>query len=199
MLDTFPGSPFILEKGAYLWHEGEASIWVALLEKGELEVLRYSADGECAILNVIKTTQLLGEMSALDGSPHSASVRARTVCHMKRCSTEDFGDWAQAEGRWRVLIAEQSKRLRDLSTRYVENSLDSVRTRLIRALLAENEGFLATTHQQLAERLGTTRESVSKSLGELSRAGLVRVTRGKISILDSARLQSVDGDRGKET
>ncbi|CAN0398493.1 unnamed protein product [Phaeothamnion confervicola] len=191
MLDTFPGSSSTLEKGAFLWHEGEASTWVALLEKGELEVLRYSADGECAILNVIKTPQLLGEMSALDGSTHSASVRARTSCVIKRCATEDFVEWAQSEGRWRVLMAEQSKRLRALSARYVENSLDSVRTRLIRTLLDESEGFLAVTHQQLAERLGTTRESVSKSLGELSRAGLVSVTRGRISVLDSGALRAI--------
>ena len=191
MLHTFPGYSVAPNKGDFLWQEGEPSDWVALLEEGELEIVRYSLDGECAILNVLSGGQLLGEMSALDGSPHSATVRARTLCRIKRCTVDDFTRWAHEEGRWKVLLAGQSKRLRDLSSKFLENSLESVRTRLIRALLEFRQDLLTVTHQEFAERLGTTRESVSKSLGELSKQGLLRLSRGKITITDREGLQSL--------
>lgn len=191
MLQTFPGFSVSLSKGDFLWQEGEPSDWVALLEEGELEVVRYSLDGECAILNVVGSGQLLGEMSALDGSPHSATVRARTACKIKRCTVDDFTRWAHQDGRWKVLLVGQSKRLRDLSAKFVENSLESVRTRLIRALLEYKEDVLTVTHQEFAERLGTTRESISKSLGEISKQGLLKLSRGKITILDRPGLKAL--------
>ena len=191
MLNELPGHSVQLQKGEFLWQEGSPPDWVALLESGELEVVRYSLDGECAILNVLTSGQLLGEMSALDGSAHSASVRARTACQVRRCATDEFLRWVRENDRWRELLKGQARRLRDLSSRFVENSLESVRTRLIRLLLDGQSDTLGVTHQELAERLGTTRESVSKALGELSKQGLLQLSRGKIHLRSRAQLQAL--------
>ena len=46
---SFPGARHNILKGDFLWQEGEASSWVAYLETGELEVVRYSLEGEAAV------------------------------------------------------------------------------------------------------------------------------------------------------
>ena len=50
---------------------------------------------------------------------------------------------------------------------------------------------LAMTHQELAERIATTRESVSKALGALAREGLIRLSRGRITLLDRETLVGI--------
>ncbi len=186
----FPGSIWKPKKGDFLWQEGEPSLWVGYLETGEVEVVRYSLDGEAAILNVVKPGQLLGEMSALDGACHSASVRARNQVQLRRCSTEEFIHWLRQGDRWLQLVRSLSVRLRALSNRFLENSLESVRTRLIRTLLELSTTctVVEITHQELAERLGTTRESVSKSIGELVKLKMVQSKRGRLEILDRESL-----------
>jgi CRP/FNR family cyclic AMP-dependent transcriptional regulator len=189
----FPGAVWKPKKGEFLWQEGEASLWVGYLEAGEVEVVRYSMDGEAAILNVVKPGQLLGEMSALDGACHSASVRARGNVQLKRCTTEDFIHWLRQGDRWLQLVRSLSARLRALSNRFLENSLESVRTRLIRCLLELSTASptVEITHQELAERLGTTRESVSKSIGELVKLKLIQSKRGRLEILERQSLSEL--------
>lgn len=189
---SFPGARHQIPKGDFLWQEGEDSNWVAYLEQGELEVVRYSLEGEAAVLNVLKPGQLLGEMSALDGSKHSATVRTKTAVAVRRCTTEQFIVWLRGEDRWLELVSSLCRRLRGLSDRFLENSLESVRTRLIRTILADAvDGHLQSTHQEMAERLGTTRESVSKALGELSKSGWLEVKRGRITVLKPGELQEL--------
>ena len=185
----FPGQSVELLRGQVLWNEGDASDFVVFIEEGNLEVVRYSADGECAILNVLKPGEWLGEMSCLDGQPHSATVRSRAGGRIRRVLKSEFVQWVHGDPqRWQALLHKQSERLRRLTGRFVENSLESVRRRLVRRLLESGTSEIAVTHQELAEELGTTRESVSKALGELSRAGLVKGRRGKIEILNRAAL-----------
>lgn len=189
----FPGVVWKPKKGEFLWQEGEASLWVGYLETGEVEVVRYSMDGEAAILNVVKPGQLLGEMSALDGACHSASVRARNNVQLKRCTTDDFIHWLRQGDRWLQLVRALSARLRALSNRFLENSLESVRTRLVRCLLelSTASATVEITHQELAERLGTTRESVSKSIGDLVKLKLIQSKRGRLEILERQSLSEL--------
>lgn len=80
---------------------------------------------------------------------------------------------------------------------------EPMRARLARWLLARASvgGALQpveVTHQQLAAQLGTAREVVSRLLGELAADGLVELARGRITVLDSQRLQESFGGTRRE-
>ncbi|MCU0488974.1 MAG: helix-turn-helix domain-containing protein [Anaerolineales bacterium] len=69
-------------------------------------------------------------------------------------------------------------------------AFDRLDQRLARLLL-ERSGRLRCTHQQLADDLGTAREVISRYLKEFDTAGLVRLTRGEIHILDRRSLENI--------
>ena len=74
--------------GQVLLREGEVSGRMFMLEEGELEVLRDAADGRMLLIGTVAPGQLVGEISLLDGSPHTATVRARTECRLMEVSRE---------------------------------------------------------------------------------------------------------------
>lgn len=71
-----------------------------------------------------------------------------------------------------------------------EVAFDRLDQRLARQLLAHSE-YLHSTHQQLADDLGTAREVISRYLREFEASGLVRLKRGEIHILDRQALENI--------
>jgi CRP/FNR family transcriptional regulator len=61
------------------------------------------------------------------------------------------------------------------------------------AYLAARAPRLEATHQQIADELGTVREVISRRLKQLEQAGLVRLERGQVQVLDAARLGRLAG------
>ena len=58
--------------------------------------------------------------------------------------------------------------------------------------LTEQQGpVLAVTHQELADIIGTHRETVTRALGEFQEKALIELSRGKIKVSDPARLRSL--------
>jgi CRP/FNR family transcriptional regulator len=76
-----------------------------------------------------------------------------------------------------------------------EMAFASLEQRLAGRLIAEadDQGFIAKTHQQLALDLGSVREVISRYLGEWERAGWIRTARGRIEILDRKALATHRG------
>jgi CRP-like cAMP-binding protein len=89
---------------------------VALVLEGELEIVQESPTGEVVVVNVVRAGEWLGEMSCLDGRPHSATVRSRGVSVVQRLSAAEFRAWLQEDPqRWSVLFDRQSQRVRSLT------------------------------------------------------------------------------------
>jgi len=183
-----------LEPGALLWQEGDPPGEVALLLEGELEIVQSSPTGEVVVVNVARAGEWLGEMSCLDGRPHSATVRSRGASAVQRLSAAEFRAWLQEDPqRWSELFDRQSQRVRTLTQQMARLGFEPVRTRVARLLseLGQDGQDLSMTHQELAERIATTRESVSKALGGLAKEGLIRLSRGRITVLKRAALVGI--------
>lgn len=186
-----------LAAGEVLWEAGEASQFVARVEEGILEVVQHSLQGEDAVLNRLGPGELAGEMSCLDGQPHSATLRASGPARVAILDRQQFLQWLrQQPERWEELLQRQSQRIRGLSARLAEVSFDPVQLRLARFLLSQEQQCLHITQQQLGEYLAATRESVSKALGAMSRQGWVVTRRGVIQILDRESLRRVIAELG---
>lgn len=180
-----------LTAGEYLWHQDDPASHVVLLLEGELDVLEESFDGETVVFHTLSAGALLGEMSCLDGSPHSASVRARSACRIRNISPSEFR--AAVRGcpdLLEELLNRQSERVRRLTRQMARLGFESVKVRLARKLLemADQANPIEATHQELAARVAATRESVTKALGALSRSGFVKLSRQKVEVVDRAGL-----------
>src|SRR2546421_12578570 len=62
--------------GATLFHEGDNSDWIGLVVKGRVKISCFGADGRERLVAVIGPGELLGELSAIDGEPRSATATA---------------------------------------------------------------------------------------------------------------------------
>lgn len=183
--------------GEILWEAGEASTFVVWVEEGILEVVQHSLQGEDAVLNRLGTGELAGEMSCIDGHPHSATLRAAGTALVRVMDRQAFLDWLREHpDRLEKLFLRQSQRIRSLSARLAEVSFDPVQLRLARFLLAQPDREQAITQQQLAEYLAATRESVSKALSTMGKNGWVKTGRGKLTVLNRPALQQLVTDLG---
>ncbi len=186
-----------LNAGEIVWEAGEASTFVVWVEEGILEVVQHSLQGEDAVLNRLGAGELAGEMSCLDGNPHSATLRAAGPVLVRVMDRQAFLEWLREHPeRLEKLFHRQSQRIRGLSARLAEVSFDPVQLRLARFLLSQSTPELTITQQQLAEYLAATRESVSKALSAMGRSGWVKTGRGKLAILDRPALEQLVADFG---
>lgn len=186
-----------LTAGEIVWEAGEASTFVVWVEEGVLEVVQHSLQGEDAVLNRLGVGELAGEMSCLDGNPHSATLRAAGPVVVRVMDRQAFLEWLREHPeRIEKLFHRQSQRIRGLSARLAEVSFDPVQLRLARFLLSQNSPELVITQQQLAEYLAATRESVSKALSAMGRNGWVKTGRGKLAVLDRPALEALVADLG---
>lgn len=186
-----------LSAGEILWEAGEASTFVIWVDEGILEVVQHSLQGEDAVLNRMGPGELAGEMSCLDGHPHSATLRAAGPAAVRVMDRAAFLEWLRSHPeRLEKLLHSQARRIRSLSARLAEVSFDPVQLRLARFLLSQEGVELSITQQQLAEYLAATRESVSKALSAFGRNGWVKTGRGKINLLNRTALQQLVAELG---
>lgn len=191
MSNSFPpeASWRTLEAGEIVWAAGDPAGQVILLHEGALEVVQHSLQGEDAVLNRLLPGEIAGEMSCLDGQPHSATLRAAGPAVVRWVQGPAFLHWlSQEPPRMAELWHRLSARLRVLSSRLADVSFDPVQLRLARFLLSHPQNELRLTQQQVAENVAATRESVSKALNHFARHGWVRLGRGQLLILDRAAL-----------
>lgn len=185
-----------------VFHEGDPGDACFIVRTGSCRVTREHPDGRAITLANLGPGAIFGELAMLDGEARSASVEA----------TEDTDLLALPASDMRALIREHpqmaeklvvalTRRLREANERIARQSFQTVPSRVagvLDQLLAEDR--LAPTVQDgvtirlrqsdLAQLAGTSRESVSRFLATLERAGVVQVGRGRVTILEPERLGS---------
>ena len=189
-------------KGRALVEKGTRSTDVFFLVDGQAQVLLYSSNGREVCVNTIGPGDVIGEIAALDGEPRSASVVASTDIEVLVMRTSDFMacvDSSPAAGVW--LARRLATSVRRLTEQVFELSALNVRTRIHCELLRlaqkaepHNGGIEvrpAPTHAELANRIGTHREAVTREMHALSDMGIIRYSRRVLTILDLARLERI--------
>jgi len=148
---------------------------------------------------------VFGEYPAIDGGPRSASVEARTSCLIASMTGASFRELLQAEpGVAHALLPRLVKTIRVLTTRVYEFSTLAVNNRiqaeLLRlASLAPREGksariVPAPTHVEIASRISTHREAVTRELNRLSKIGIIDRRGGTLLVKDFDRLAEMVHD-----
>ena len=184
-----------------LSHEDEAHD-VYFILSGKVRVTIYSLSGKEITFRDQRAGEMFGELGAIDGEPRSAHVMALEESLLACMPRETF--WEVLNGYPQVAeftLKRLVKLVRSLSERVFEFSSLAVRNRIHAELLrlaranphGENTAVIAPapTHADIASRISTHREAVTREYHALSSAGVIEQKRGKVVINDVARLESM--------
>lgn len=183
-------------RGAMLFHEGEDADHVLIVRSGRVKVSSFTADGKEIVLAVRGPGELLGELSAIDGEPRSATAGALEGVEVLSVPAEDFRAFLGTRPRIAVALMQMlARRLRDADRKRVEfgayDTVGRVSHRLVE--LAERFGersakglriTVPLSQQELAGWTGASREAVSKALHTLRQRGYIETARRGITVLD---------------
>lgn len=177
----------VYPKDGVVFFENESGDSLFMILSGRVKVTILGDDGREIILTVLGPGDFFGEMSLLDNEPRSATAIVTEETELVSLQRADFESVLAdnkeiALGLIRVL----TQRLRRADQQIETLALLDVYGRVARLIvdLAREEGrrlkdgrvaFRRVTHQEIANRIGTTRETVTRILKDLERAGRIKV------------------------
>ncbi len=188
-------------KGKEVISQKQLTTDVYFIVEGRVAAKGYSVDGKEVTYAEISAGHVFGEFSAIDRQPRSAAIEALDDSYLARMDTTQFRSLIVDYPGIGLKLAELLVRKnRNLTDRMFEYSTMAVHQRVCTELLRmveENESGdtsliePAPSHYQIATRLSTHREAVSKELARLSKLGIVDSGRKKIRVLDMDRLRQL--------
>jgi CRP/FNR family transcriptional regulator len=179
-----------------LFWEGEPCAGIFLLVQGSAKIFKMSASGREMVLGIESAPCSVAELPLFDGGPYPASVRAMEPLIAYFINKTDFYQVCRQYPDVSLKVLEVvGSRLRHLVNIVESITFGSVTKRLACLLLelrkqAGNDEFtMGLTHQELASRLGTVREVVSRNLARFRAEGLLKMHGHQVAILDLAGLE----------
>ncbi|MCP4328587.1 MAG: Crp/Fnr family transcriptional regulator [Alphaproteobacteria bacterium] len=185
--------------------ESDGTTDVFFIVGGTVRVVIYSEEGKEVIFRDLPAGSIFGELSAIDDQPRSASVVAVIESHLASITSRQFWQLAAEHPEFTAAILRHlTANIRSLTERVFEFSTLAVRNRihaeLLRLALEGNiEGGAAVvapapTHADIASRVSTHREAVTRELSSLARNGVIRRERGRIVVPDIRLLHKMVAD-----
>ena len=178
-----------------LW-EGEPCLGIFLIVQGSVKIFRTSPGGREVMLSIESAPATVAELPLFDGGPYPASVRAVEPATALFVAKNDFQQFCRQNPDVALkVLAVVGRRLRHLVGLVESMTFGSVTQRLARMLLDASKAAgsatfdLPATHQELASRLGTVREVVSRNLGRFRAQGLIAIQDRQVRIVNPAGLQ----------
>lgn len=184
------------EAGEMLFWEGEPCAGIFLIAQGSVKIFKTAPSGREMMLALESAPSTVAELPLFDGGPYPASVRAVDQVAAYFINKADFQSVCrQHPGVALKVLAVVGQRLRHLVMMVESMTFGSVTQRLARLLLDSSkqagagEFALPLTHQEMASRLGTVREVVSRNLARFRAEGLISMQGHQVAILDRAGLE----------
>jgi CRP/FNR family transcriptional regulator, cyclic AMP receptor protein len=192
-------------RGSALFHERGAPDRVYVVLDGFIKLSRLSEDGREVILAIRGPGDLLGELSAIDGSPRSATAVALDSASALVIPASDFVSLLEEESRVAMVVLRTlSHRLREADISRVDLSVQDTVARVAGRIgeLAERFGNetgggvqidLPMSQEELAGWTGCSRDSVVKALQTMRSLGWIETARRRITVLEPDKLRGRTG------
>jgi len=171
-----------------------------IVAKGQVKVVLIGEDGREVILSVLGEGEFFGEMALIDDEPRSAHVIAMEDSTLLVLRREDFQSiLRQTPSIALALLKELSRRLRRVDEKVGSLVLLDVNGRVAQLLLdlADEAGSdritRRLTHHTIAQMIGSSRETVSRTMREFVDKGYVEVSRREIVVKDRGALAAAAG------
>jgi CRP/FNR family cyclic AMP-dependent transcriptional regulator len=185
--------------------EGQRESHVVLLHQAVAKVTAAMRDGRQALLAIRVSGDIVGEISALNGTPRSATVTSCGRSLLAVIHREEFRAFLRRNPDAALAIAGmEADRLRWANRRRIDFASYPVKVRLARILveIATTYGVrtpvglvvrIYLTQQDLATLCGAADVTLQRSLSELRKAGVVDTGYRRIAVLDEAALEEIAG------
>ncbi len=166
-------------KHATIVEEGLPGDYMYIIREGRVKVTLSSEDGREKIMDFLTAGDFFGEMSLLDRAPRSASVESVEPVRLLALSRGDFLDLLRNSSELALSVIQVLvSRLREADDQASSLSFEGVKERVVRLLrriaVDEGDGARLTpklTHQDMANMIGTSRETVTRIVKQLKTDG----------------------------
>lgn len=191
------------ETGELIVREGEKGDTCYVLRSGSVRVTRRHSDGRQITLAELRGGAIFGELAMFDGETRSATVEALEPTAAVAILAGDVRRLLLAHPDIAVkMLAGLAARLRAANERIARQSFQTVAGRVASALLGQvaarspdgpgerRDIVVEATQAQIAQLAGASRESASRFLAKLERAGVLTTGRGRVTIHDPDALRN---------
>jgi len=187
--------------GEAVFREGDASRTCYIVRRGRARAIREHVDGREITLATFGPGEIFGELAMFDDERRSATVEAVDALEVLAILGADMRRLMREYPDIAVKLAVTLvRRLRNANERLARQSFQTVQSRVaaVLAQLVERERpqggepadvTLTTTQADLAKLAGSSRESASRFLAVLERAGVISQGRGRLTVHDPGALQ----------
>ena len=184
-----------VKKGKIFYRPEDTGEVIFILKKGTVQLYRISPEGKKLVIYTLGDGTLFGEMSLLGQRMHNTFAEAITDCTICVMSRNDLERLVLNRPQVALRILEiTGNRLRETEEQLEALAFKSIPSRLAALLLrlaGDGDEVAGLTHQDLAEMIGTYRETTTQTLNDMKARGIVEIGRRRITILDKDALKQI--------
>jgi CRP/FNR family transcriptional regulator len=186
--------------GEAVFHEGDESNTCYVVRSGRARAVREHTDGRSLTLAHFGPGDIFGELAMFDNERRSATVETLEDTNVTAILGGDMRRLMRDHPAIAVkLLAALARRLRETNERLARQSFQTVQSRVATVLAqmveaerragTDGDVLITSTQAELAQLAGSSRESASRFLAVLERAGIITQGRGKLTVHDPDALE----------
>ena len=190
--------------GAVLFVEGQSPRGIFVLCKGRVKLSICSTDGKTLILKIAEPGEVLGLSASVSGKPYELTAETVDPCQVNFVKRDDFLRFLRENADACLRVAEQLSEKYNSACREIRalGLSHSAAEKLARLLLdwstrngeankQEPRVKLALTHEEIAQMIGTSRETVTRLFADLKKRQIVQAKGSTLVIRNKAALKSL--------
>ena len=186
--------------GEVVFREGDESNTAYVVRSGHARAIRQHSDGRILTLANFGPGEVFGELAMFDSDRRSATIEAIDQLDLLAILSADMQRLMREHPDIAVkLVVTLGRRLREVNDRLTRQSFQTVQSRVATVLselvrdarsegAGENDVLITATQAEVAQLAGSSRESASRFLATLERAGIITQGRGKLTVHDPGAL-----------
>ncbi|WP_027415487.1 Crp/Fnr family transcriptional regulator [Aneurinibacillus terranovensis] len=183
-----------IKKREILFYEGEECTAIYVIHKGRIKVYKTTEDGREQIVNLLKEGDLFPHIGLFGGSPYPATAEAMEDCSLFFIKVGEFTRMLESNPTLSIeLLRSLEEKIRILQARLTNVLSKDMTDKIMNTLtsLAKTNGYktaqgyqinMELTQQDLANMVGTTRETASRTISQLKKEGKIEFHSGYIII-----------------
>jgi CRP/FNR family transcriptional regulator len=197
--------------GTMIYSQGQPSNGVYIITNGRTKLSTFSKDGKDLILRIAGPGEALGLSSCLSDIPQHATAQVIELCKIdfveKRQFLQFLLEFPEAEHNLvKQLNYNYSRACEQIRSLALARSSSEKLARLLVSLLNGQKNSQKTaiinvrlTHEEIGSMINASRETVTRTLGEFRRSGLISIDHSKITVNDTRRLSQFADERVEPT
>ena len=196
--------PTVFPKGTTLFVEGQTARGIYVLCQGRVKLTTCSSEGKMMILDIVEPGEALGISATISGLPYEITAEAIEPCQANFVRKEDFTRLLSENVEACLSVAQQLSRNYHKAYSQIRSlGLSSTAAQKLANLLLDwcsskgngnSQSYrlkMRLTHEEIAEMIGTSRETVSRLFKDFKMREIIRLEGSNLVVVDRSKLETV--------